>query len=322
MIIPLWKNFGSAGTGNVPKRTRKRKAKPRPEYSTRIEALRGTTKQRDFAAKFPVSPSRVSEWESGKRPPVAEGFYRLGSLADNPDDAIWFWKQAGLDDEKLLAAARKLEADRFREAAPLIEKGDVVLVPRFRETLQGREEAGPPVPLPKEFIPNPASTICFVVDEKATGIADSPKALFILDQSEKDAPNLLPFWGQVVFARYDPDLAIKPRWNRGISVGRLVPINALLRRAGAPGLVVEPKLFLLTDLMAQRSPEIGFWAVPSFTGLDDAIAKDPNLEQNPLVIAARKGAAERARSELRLDSGWSILGRVLGRLKLEGAQNF
>jgi len=45
---------------------------------------------------------------------------------------------------------------------------------------------------------------------------------------------------------------------------------------------------------------------------------DPDL--NPLAAASRRESIEKARSRLRLFPGWSIMGRILGRLKLEAVQ--
>jgi DNA-binding XRE family transcriptional regulator len=286
-----------------------------------IKALRLARKitHGQFAKKLGVSRSTVYAWEAGETIPSNEAWMQLGNLAPYPD-CIWFWEKAGLDQQVILAAAEKLLKDRVKEGKLLVDAGEVVLVPRVRETAQGREEAGPPIPLPTEFIPNPGSTICFVVDQKATAIVDSPKAVFILDESEKEAPNLLPFWGQVVFAEYDPEEP-DPRRDKGIYVGRLVFLARIARGSPMPGFVAQGRLFLLSDLMAQRSPWLGYWASPSLGDLDDAIANDPNPDEHPLVIAARNEARDRALSELRLDPGWRILGRVLGRLKLEGVQN-
>ena len=292
------------------------------EISARVKALRdahGKT-QKQFARLLGVAQSRISGWEKGKEFPSDEACFRMGNLCKTMEKRIWFWGKAGLDEQTILATAEGIFRGRLNEANRLSKGGEVILVPRFRETLQGREEAGPPVPLPAEFIPNPGSTICFLVDDKATAIVDSPRALFILDESEKDAPNLLPFWGQVIFVEYDPETGTDPRQESGIYVGRLALVSTPHRRP-ISRYIAQARLFLLTDLMAERSPWFGYWEYPALSGLDDAIMNDPNFDQNPVVIAARKEAKERARSELRLSLGWRILGRVLGRLKLEGVEN-
>jgi hypothetical protein len=57
---------------------------------------------------------------------------------------------------------------------------------------------------------------------------------------------------------------------------------------------------------------------------DDIKGIDPNLDEayaDLRVISAWHKAKERALKEVRLDRDWQILGRVLGRLKLEGMKN-
>ena len=43
--------------------------------------------------------------------------------------------------------------------------------------------------------------------------------------------------------------------------------------------------------------------------------------EDPRIPSVRAKARERALRELRLEPGWRIIGRVLGRLKLEGVEN-
>ena len=304
------------------KRSRKRKAKPRPEYSIRIERLRGTLKQHEFAAKIPVSPSRISEWESGKRPPVAEGFYRLGSLADNPDDAIWFWRQAGLDDDALLVAARKIAGDRAKEGEPLLEKREVVLVARFRETLKGREEAGPPVPLPAEFIPNPGSTICVVVSQIDFGMAFAPRGLFVVDESVKDADALSALWERVVLLDYPSAIGLYPG---GLYVGRLhMGSHGARPGSGVPldtrYLAWHGWLRSLETPAQYQSIHFGEWRHPLFEKYN---VRQPNENWRPREVlpseieefkAACSEAEQRAPKEFRLPEGIRILGKVIGRL--------
>ena len=310
------------------KKVRRKERKRLPDWANSIQELRealGCRTQEELAARLRSKQGTVSTWLRGDetRKPSAEMLIRMAGLAPKPDLASRFLRLADISDEAIFTVARKLETDRFREAAPLIEKGDIVLVDRVRETLQGREIAGPQVPLPKEFVPNPDLTICLVVDEKATAIVDSPKALFILDESEKAAPNLLPFWRQVIFAEYNPESGIKPDPDvrPGIYLGRLALRDATAPTVRIKGLTGQARLYLLTSLLAAPSIWLGGWVHPSLIDLLDATREDPEPEQNPLVIAAQKESRDLVRNELRLAPGWRILGRVVGRLHLEGMQN-
>ena len=174
--------------------------------------------QKAFADALGLGQSVVSAWERGDNVPSSEAWVKIASVAPSPDN-LWFLRQAGLDREIIKAAAKALgESILLRP-----KEGETVQIPRFRETEAGREEAGPPIPLPAEFIPNPLSTVCLLVDSKVTGITRSDKALFILDESESHTTNLSPFWNRVVFARYRPESQTQrdPHAPPGIYMGRI-----------------------------------------------------------------------------------------------------
>jgi len=153
--------------------------------------------QTQFAEIVGVTQSTVSEWEAGKDVPSAKVWQELASGAPYPLN-IRFWKQGGTDLQAMFAAAEKELRQRGETLA-----GEIFHVSRFRETHRGREEAGSPIPLPTEFIPNRGSTVCLVVDDKAA-VVDSPNGVFIVDESERDSRDLRPFWGREVFAGFRP----------------------------------------------------------------------------------------------------------------------
>jgi len=291
--------------------------KKHSEVSRRIGKLREARNetQAEFAEILAVTQPMVSAWESGADTPSLAAYLRLGNKASYPDN-IWFWRQAGMDEEAVLSASKSLLKERSAPPAP----GEIIRIPRFRETLQGRESAGPPIPLPAEFIPNPGSTVCLSVDKGATAIADSPWGIFILDDTEEKASNLLPFWGQVIFVGYDPRTGTEPRRGSGIYAGRLMIVHFWPHARDAQ-YHASARVFLLTDAMAERSLWIGNWAPRSLAGFGDIGAGPSDHRQDPAVMAARKELAERAQRELNLRPGWRILGRVRGRLKLEGYEN-
>jgi transcriptional regulator with XRE-family HTH domain len=324
MIIPPWKNFGSGRKGNVRKRSRKRKAKPRPEYSLRIERLRGALKQHEFAAKLLVSPSRVSEWESGKRPPTAEGFYRLGSIAPATEDALWFWNQAGLDDEKLLAAARKLSRDRTKNSAPLVEKGDVVLVPCLRQTAVGREleNAGDPLPMPVRRFANPFSTFYLTIDRSFHTPNFRDGDTVFVDVSETDSRYLAPFLGEYVLAEFDPtpeDEMSPFRYGReGLYIARLrldvytlEPKPCFVWSAnldfGDEGALHHPNLASFRD---EASAE----ELAQIPECDESagVVDERMVEHTRLWSHAQSRSHQRALSTMQLRKGWRIIGRVVG----------
>jgi transcriptional regulator with XRE-family HTH domain len=292
--------------------------KRKPGIARRIKKFREDhyPSQKALADALRVGQTVVSAWETGDNEPSPEAWVKLGNLAGYPE-CKWFWEKAGIGEQAIAAAGEKILKERG--AAPLV--GEVIHVPRLRETPQGRESAGPQIPLPAEFIPNPLSTICLVVDNRATALIRSPRAIFILDESEKGMTSLSPFWGQVVFIRYSPESGTKPNPHAppGIYMGRIgcVPPN-------------EPSaemIFWAVGRLALIPKDVGLPLVVGrfeYDARNDLSGIDPDYTKalkDPRMPSVRAVARELALRELRLEPGWCILGRVLGRLKLKGIEN-
>ncbi len=155
----------------------------------------------------------------GSDAPSPAFFIRLGNLASFPEN-FWFWEQAGMDGKKMVNAVKQiLKQQREEQAAPLVG-GEVYRIPEFRETATGRESAGAPIPLAARFIPRPEKTICVSVDAQSTGMADSPKGIFILDTSFEGAQDISALWDRVVMLRYAGEFA-DSTFPQGIYSGRL-----------------------------------------------------------------------------------------------------
>ena len=168
------------------------------ELRRQIEKLQGKAKQADFARILGVSQSRISDWYAGRRH-TAEMYLRLAKLAPYPDN-LWFLEQAGMDEQAILSAAEGLLKER--SAAPV--EGEIFRAGRFSEIPQGGERAGPPIPLPKEFVPNPASTVCLVVDEHSRGQGMAPFGLYGLDTSVSGTVDIRAIRNEMIMIRFDP----------------------------------------------------------------------------------------------------------------------
>lgn len=277
------------------------------ENAKRIKRLREKIlqlNQSQFAARIPVAPSRVSEWEAAKRVPSAEHLYRLGSISPNPEDARWFWKQAGLDDNKIVAAYRKITSDRLVEATPLIDRGKIVLVPRYRHTAQGLEYAGAPLLLPAECIPNPGLTICLFADEKTNLNIEVPRGLFILDRSYENAEDLSDLWERVVMLQCAGIGEGAMQWPAGLYAGRLTVEWKPFSQPDA-GFIAHLEMLTAGQDRGYKAMPVGIYTAigASWTGLGGD-------ELSGVLADAKK----RARSEMRLEKGLRILGKVIGRL--------
>jgi transcriptional regulator with XRE-family HTH domain len=257
--------------------------------------------QKAFADALGVGQTVVSAWERGDNVPSSEAWVKIASLARGPEN-LWFLKQAGLSREIIVAAAKASGEDILIRP----KEGDMVLIPRVHLTLQGAEEAGPPVRFEPEFVPNPLATVCVSVDEDSSVIEDSPRGLVILDISYEGVENLHALWGHVVMLRYAPDdpESISPD-RRGIYMGRLEPgfyspheSEAIRFRGTLVRLVTttHPFIHLGTYTETRESLEIALKKAASEKKRSDDFI------------------GERARSEFRMLKGICILGKVIGRL--------
>lgn len=259
--------------------------------------------QAQFAKELKQSPSAISAWEIGASAPPPEVLVKLARLACG-EDAIWFLKRAGVGEQVILSAADYILQGRVIKAKALSEREDVILVPRFRETLQGREPAGLDVPLPAELIPHPRRTICIVADEKSTGIVHAPRGLIVLDTSTEGAADLSALWDTVLMLHLAPGVDRRPALQQGgIYMGRLI-----LHPVGA-----DPARFWLGAALNTLGPyPMGFDMVYlriRDEGAPIALPSEPEARQR-LIEKSYAGA----RSKFRLTSEARILGQVIGRL--------
>ncbi len=286
------------------KRTKARFAK---EITALMEARALT--QVALAKLIVENPSRISEWLNGVRSPSSDALFRLAMEAE-PPKSLWFLEQAGITEEKLIAVASHVLRGREGLSTELAAEGDVVLVSRYRFTEKGKEQAGKPVPVASEFLPNPGSTICIQVDKTGDHVADSPTGLFLLDESERGV-DPSPFWYEDIFV--DHDGSHTPR-AAGIYAAKL----AFTHSRPLGGLYHSDAFLLpLTDNWGHRRIHVGLWSPASLEdlALQERVGTAPESENNSERDAWQQLMA-RGLDELRLEPGWTVLGRILGRLKL------
>jgi transcriptional regulator with XRE-family HTH domain len=253
--------------------------------------------QGELARKIGASPSRTSEWLAGTRSPSSDALWKLGKLAPFPQN-VRFWELAGLTKEDILAAAQAIGESRLTRP----KEGDMVLVPRFRETEHGREEAGPAVPLPSEFVPNPLVTIFLLVDEKSTAMRHSPHGLFIVDTSFEGAEDLSRLWGHVVLVQFLlPDAPSSHR--RSVVIGTL----ELVHHQRLDSVAAEGSLTTLSEAIQGGIRPVGVYT-------DQEEAWDGPIIDGHLRHSLAERLRKRAFSRFRLNKGIRILGKVVGRL--------
>ncbi len=279
------------------------------DTAERIRALRerlGDKNQADLAKRLKVTQAMVSAWESGKEVPSASFLFRLGSLASYPD-SLWFWRRAGIEEQAVIEASNGINKGREAFSVELFKKGDVVLVPRFRETRGGREDAGAPLPFPTECIPNPTATIALVVDELSTGVVESPRGIVLIDTSWEGVEDLEPLWGRVVAVRCAGETSILHEDTyEGVYIGRLF-LGDSSPLPFRPGMAMIRAALMSLDKMGWALQDVGRHEEPDRSPLirpDDTKALRAYWEE----------MHDRAASKLRLFPGIRVLGKVIGRL--------
>lgn len=265
------------------------------------EVLAKVGKPVQLAAAIGVSESRIYEYMAGKRQPTPEGWLALGRLALEYGllDPFYFWARAGVDTQALRSMAAKVQKKQYEIA------GATVPVPRFRPTESGMEEAGTPVPLPTEFLPSPATTICISVDKRSPSVGNSPRGLILLDTSVEGDRWRDDLSGKVVMLDYRPR-DIGP-WPLGLYMGRIMRRpGAQLPRAIWIDIIVET----LSD-SSLESPHVWMPVGVYVESAEALAAVSGDKEKSEAIV---KEFQKRAASKLRLSEGVRILGKVIGRL--------
>jgi transcriptional regulator with XRE-family HTH domain len=186
-----------------------------------IKALRvakGKT-QAQFAAILGVTQPMVSAWEGGSDEPSREMFAKLGNLASYPDN-LWFWQQAGIDQQAMLSAAEQVLKEG---GAPATER-EITRVRPYQQTGQATE--GPDLVLPARFVSNPLSTRYLVIDGKLASAIFPIGDVVVLDVSAEKAVDLRPLWGEIVLVdltrpKDTAGLRMTEFWKEGLNIGRL-----------------------------------------------------------------------------------------------------
>lgn len=269
----------------------------------RIQAL-GMSQAR-LARALGITEQSVSGWRKGKAVPSAETYVKLGNLAQDTSDAVWFWKQAGLNVPKTLSVAMTLLHERTSSSKIMAEEGDVVLLSRLRYTMEGVEEIGPPIPWPKERISNPGATVA-VQDN------DFPKGFQIVEIFPECPRELSGLWGSDVLVHYDPEeqrrAAVFPR---GIYVGRLILSERIVYPNKPRGLLLHAFLDMLSK-EGFATIELGEFRHATFDKLSMK-EMDASPEELLELSKLRIESYDEARKNLALYKGIRILGKVVGR---------
>jgi transcriptional regulator with XRE-family HTH domain len=92
-----------------------RQANTLSEWARCIAELRRKLQltQAELATKLGVTAMTVSRWERGLVEPTASGYISLGNLAE-PKRSWYFWRRAGINEEKVRNAIKSSNGRRPR----------------------------------------------------------------------------------------------------------------------------------------------------------------------------------------------------------------
>jgi transcriptional regulator with XRE-family HTH domain len=263
--------------------------------------------QIEFAKRVGVGQPQVSAWEVGSDSPSPGAYLRLGNLASYPDN-IWFWEQAGMDVQAMLSAAEKLLEERG--APPL--SGEIVRIPCFRKTAHGEQDTDRLVIFRGEEVPNPLSTVCWVVDDSAESPWVPSGSLIVFDTSKKNAKDL---WGQSVVLENDPGPVIPPetsiRWSKGLLAGKLQyqAVGHPIQTGGYS--VWEVTVGPFGDLKTEPV-RVGLLSVaPAGRAVRAAVSTFQPHRSGEAHAAHHDEVSKRVPSEIGLYTGCRILGRMI-----------
>ncbi len=300
--------------------SRKKKRVRMKNYSELVSKLRkdsGET-QADFAKKLGVTQPMVSAWEIGAEDPSPTFCIRLGNLAHYPDD-VWFWQQAGLDEQEILRAAEKVLTERAtaRVVAGTIE------VRCVEKTAEGIKLLDRLFPVRAEFMPNPLSTVCLIVGENAATPGISAGDHIVLDESMKNARDLNPFRERVILAESSvPVPGSGKKGTFGVKFGTLY-MGRLQFKPSPPVCPDERGLYSMDWFAVLDARETSFTWRPGDAGT--AIGHSPFLSPKlPEVEREEKRFQDAARrqafSEMRPFDNIKILGEVIAWFRAPAAK--
>jgi transcriptional regulator with XRE-family HTH domain len=286
----------------------KKKRKISENLGDEVAALRSSLglSQGELAQKLGVGRSAVSACEIGRIVLAPAALVKLAKLSPAKRQRLFFLEQVGLNKEIVVDIADLAFEIRMEPPAP----GEVIRVPRFRFTEDGRESAGDDVPLPSEFIPNPAATVCFISDSAAGQILHCPKGLVILDTTQEGTQDLTDLWEHVIALRYAPvyPLQVDPfDYQSGVYVGRLHLTDHAWGPRGTDVAGVTADLLTLESEGGFEMMHLGSYAERD--GMNGIAPEDREAR-----LLRMKEIRDRGAGNLSLEGEFTVLGTVIGRM--------
>jgi transcriptional regulator with XRE-family HTH domain len=294
--------------------------KEKTEFSSRIKKLLKERKetQGQLSKHLGVAQRTVSAWVRGEDVPSPQNLYILGQYASG-SDRDWFLLKAEQHDPAVLVAAEEV----MKQRRVALSEGEMIRVRYVQKTAEGFEPRPELLPLPSGFVANPAATVCLLIDQNTRTEMFSPGECLILDTSETTAPDLRPFWDEIVLVDIDANHGrkIDPEftwggWPDGLSMGRLRwkelewPLKLPFKLKAYPlnrwfatlGPFDDRDIKWKPNNLEYKGFYVGYWrpVPPNRWG---------SMEE---AEAFHAEAARQAPSKIRLEDACRIVGRVIG----------
>lgn len=274
--------------------------------SDRISDLRkacGDT-QVAFARRLEVTQPMVSAWEGGRDVPSLGAYLRLANLASFPDK-IWFWKQAGIEEDTMLSTA----VEHLKKVVEDLPRGKILPVPALESQRGGKQESL--WYADARYVPIDSRPAYYAIPEGGTeGIHVPWETIILLDTSANDAKTLEPFWNSLVLIevteedrrgfQFPPRCGLHMGWLH-LATGEAEVVRYAVRDPS------RESTHNWTPYSPSEAKAFGRWTSgnPSDDLQKKYFASEGRMTEWDLWDAG-------ARKELQLFRGCTILGRVLG----------
>jgi DNA-binding XRE family transcriptional regulator len=167
--------------------------------SSLVKEARDKLTQKQFAEILGVTQPMISAWEGpGDDEPSVVLWLKMAKLAPK-SERLRFWKQAGIDSDDALEAARSIMTERT--ASP--RDGEIVRVPKI-----GDPDA-PMLPVPLSLVPDPSAVGYCVIDSPSKIFPIRQGDIVVLDTTASDSMIVESFWKRVVLAKQSRPANVK-----------------------------------------------------------------------------------------------------------------
>ncbi len=278
-----------------------------------LRNVRGES-QEQFAKSGGFARPEVSAWETEAKYPPVSAFLKLAKLCMGEEYRVRiFLEAAGITLEDISAGGTGKEVRTAPREIP-----EFATLPVSSKSIPGVRQMSELVRLPRAFVPNPTSSFVLTVNEKLASSSVFAGDTIILDRSQNNSPNLLPFLGQVclidVALPRNPSGEYLYRQHGGLRMGRLCLKHFLHSEADVTAVRSSDWVVTLGGLSVSE----GQW----WPGQEGVVRghwekfQSKGAKPEPWTVAFQEMARKEAPDKIRLSENCQMVGIVLGWFRL------